>query len=131
LITEPLYVSKGFWTLGKLKLNAVDSLAKIPTGVNSLVKLKNLDVSFLSFKFSMIPINSSLIPLCSNNFGDPKLTMTLPLTSSLSYKATKRVISPWGLMTLYGFLFSSFSISIVTFGLLKSPDNYKIKLILG
>ena len=131
MITEPLYVSKGFWTLGKLKLNGVDSLVKIPTGVNSLVKLKNLDVSFLSFKFSMIPINSSLIPLCSNNFGDPKLTMTLPLTSSLSYKATKRVISPWGLMTLYGFLFSSFSISIVTFGLLKSPDNYKIKLILG
>jgi len=126
-----LYVSKGFWTLGKLKVNGVDSLVKIPTGDNSFVKLKNLDVSFLSFKFSMIPINSSFIPLCSNNLGEPKLTMTFPLTSSLSYKATKRVISPFWLMTLYGFLFSSVSISIVTLGLLKSPDNYNTKLILG
>ena len=70
-------------------------------------------------------MSSNFIPLCSNIFGAPRLTMTLPLTSSLSYKATKRVISPLGLMTLYGFLFSSFSISIVTFGLLKSPDNYR------
>ena len=77
-----------------MKSNLVDSLVKIPIGDNSLVKLKNLEVSFLSRKFSMIPINSSLIPLCSKIFGEPKLTVTFPLTSSLSYKATRRVTSP-------------------------------------
>ena len=106
----------------------MDSLVKIPIGDNSFVKFKNLEVSFLSFKFSIKPINSSLIPLCSNIFGAPKLTMTLPLTSSLSYRATRRVISPVWLMILYGFLFSSVSNSMVTLGLLKSPPNYGFKL---
>ena len=72
----------------------------------------------------MIPFNSIFIPLCSNIFGVPKLTVTLPLTSSLSYKVASLLISPFCSTNLKSFLFSSTSTVIVHFGLLKRPDNY-------
>jgi hypothetical protein len=90
---------------------------------NSFVRLKNLKVSFLSLIFSIAPINSSLIPLCSNIFGDPKLTVTLPLTSSLSYNVESLLTSPFCSTNLKSFLFSSTSTVIVTLGLVKSPEN--------
>jgi hypothetical protein len=94
-LKAPLYVSNGFWTAGNLKSNVVASLVKTPIPCNSLVRLKNLNVSFLSLRFSIAPINSIFIPLCSKIFGAPKLTVTFPLTSSLSYKVVSLVISPF------------------------------------
>jgi hypothetical protein len=109
-------------------LKVVDSLVKAPIPCNSLVRLKNLNVSFLSLVFSMAPINSTLIPLCSNIFGAPKLKVTFPFTSSLSYNVASLVISPLGSINLNCFLFSSVSTVIVHFGLLNRPDNYISKL---
>jgi hypothetical protein len=110
-------------------LKVVDSFVKIPIGCNSFVRLKNLKVSFLSLIFSMAPINSIFIPLCSNILGEPKLTVTFPLTSSLSYNVARRLISPFCSINLKSFLFSSVSMVIVHFGLLKRPDNYNDKII--
>ena len=102
-------------------------MVKIPIPCNSFVRLKNLVVSFLSLRFSITPINSILIPLCSKIFGAPKLTVTLPLTSSLSYKVASLVISPFCSTNLKSFLFSSVCTVIVHLGLLKRPDNYICK----
>jgi hypothetical protein len=105
----------------------VDSLVKTPIFCNSFVRLKNLNVSFLSLVFSMAPINSSFIPLCSNIFGDPKLTVTFPLTSSLSYNVASLLTSPFCSTNLKSFLFSSTLTVIVTLGLVKRPENYIFK----
>ena len=107
-----------------MKSNEVDSFVKIPIPCNSFVRLKNLNVSFLSFKFSMTPITSIFIPLCSKIFGAPKLIVTFPLTSSLSYKVASLLTSPFCSTNLKSFLFSSTLTVIVHFGLLKRPDNY-------
>jgi len=106
-----------------VKLKVVDSLVKAPMLCNSLVKLTNLNVSFLSLMFSIAPVSSTFIPLCSKSLGEPKLIVTFPLTSSLSYKAASFVISPFAPIILKGFLLSSVSTTIVHLGLLKRPDS--------
>jgi len=108
-------------------LKEVDSFVKTPIPCNSFVRLKNLKVSFLSLIFSMAPINSILIPLCSKIFGAPKLMVTFPLTSSLSYNVASLVTSPFCSTNLKSFLFSSVSTVIVHFGLVNKPENYNLE----